>query len=138
MMIPMRKVFVVDDEELKFPEGVACAEVLRAGFAELPESEQSEASEREAGPSGLALILGGIAFGGVFKVLQSFVGLFRSVAEAAVSTGGRVFYFGADISPALFSVGYIVTLPRGLANLCGGISRLAGRRPATWSAGGDE
>ncbi len=27
-MIPMRRVFVVEDEELKFPEGVACAEVL--------------------------------------------------------------------------------------------------------------
>src|SRR3989338_2011310 len=29
-MIPMRKVFVVDSKELAFPEGLACAEVLRA------------------------------------------------------------------------------------------------------------
>ena len=32
LMIPMRQVFVVDNTELKFPEGVACAEVLRTAF----------------------------------------------------------------------------------------------------------
>ena len=111
MMIPMRKVFVVDDQDLKFPEGVACAEVLRAG------SEESAADE---GASGLRMILGGIVVGGVFKVLQSFLGLFRASAEVAFSAGGRVFYFGADISPALFSVGYIVTLPIAIQIFAGG------------------
>ena len=48
-------------------------------------------------------------------------GLFRGVAEGAVSAGGRVFYFGADISPALFSVGYIVTLPIALQIFAGGV-----------------
>lgn len=112
MMIPMRKVFVVDNDDLKFPEGVACAEVLRAG------SDREE--ESGDGHSGLRLILGGIAIGGVFKVLQSYVGLFRSSAEAALAAGGRVFYFGADVSPALFSVGYIVTLPIALQIFAGG------------------
>lgn len=112
MMIPMRKVFVVDNEDLKFPEGVACAEVLRAG--------SNDGGEENAGNSGLRLILGGIAVGGIFKILQSYVGLFRSSAEAAFAAGGRVFYFGADVSPALFSVGYIVTLPIALQIFAGG------------------
>ena len=112
MMIPMRKVFVVDDKELKFPEGVACAEVLRAGA----ESQD----DRQAGSPGLQLILGGIVVGGVFKVLQSFVGLFRGTAQAAMTAGGRVFYVGADVSPALFSVGYIVTLPIAIQIFAGG------------------
>jgi putative OPT family oligopeptide transporter len=33
-MIPMRRVFVVDNDELKYPEGLACASVLKAGDAE--------------------------------------------------------------------------------------------------------
>ena len=125
MMIPMRKVFVVDNEDLKFPEGVACAEVLRAG-------SDGTAEGVDAGNSGLGLIVGGILVGGVFKVLQSFVGLFRSSAEVALAAGGRVFYFGADISPALFSVGYIVTLPIAASNLCRRRAGLANRNTLAW------
>lgn len=113
LMIPMRKVFVVDDPELKFPEGVACAEVLRAGGAETSTETQSQ-------QSGLGLILGGIAVGGVFKFLQSFVGLFRDAAEAAAVGSGRVFYAGTSVSPALFAVGYIVTLPIAVQIFAGG------------------
>ena len=112
MMIPMRKVFVVDDQELKFPEGLACAEVLRAG---------SDGARDAEGHSGLGLIIGGILVGGVFKVLQSFVGLFRNTAEAALAAGGRVFYAGVDISPALLSVGYIVRLPIAFQIFTGGM-----------------
>ena len=111
MMIPMRKVFVVDNEELKFPEGVACAEVLRAGSDSIDDDPQH---------SELRLIVGGILIGGLFKVLQTFLGMFRNSAEVAFSAGSRVFYFGADISPALFSVGFIVTLPIALQIFAGG------------------
>ena len=34
LMIPMRKVFVVDNDELAYPEGVACAKVLETGTDE--------------------------------------------------------------------------------------------------------
>jgi putative OPT family oligopeptide transporter len=52
-MIPMRRVFVVDNEELKFPEGVACAEVLRAGeedagTADEPETRMGIPRDRDA------------------------------------------------------------------------------------------
>ncbi len=31
MMIPLRKPMIIEQKELRFPEGVACAEVLKAG-----------------------------------------------------------------------------------------------------------
>ncbi|MEQ9410610.1 MAG: oligopeptide transporter, OPT family [Fuerstiella sp.] len=110
MMIPMRQVFVIDSTELKFPEGVACAEVLRAG-----DVEHSE------GTSGLQRILRGIMVGGVFKILQSLLGLLKGTAETATVLSGRVLFVGAEISPALFAVGYIVTLPIAVEILAGGI-----------------
>ncbi len=113
LMIPMRRVFVVDNEELRFPEGVACAEVLRAGTA-------AAHGDATASSSGLGLIIGGMAVGGGFKLLESLAGLFRSTAEVAIVRGQRVFYGGADISPALFSVGYIVTLPIATQIFAGG------------------
>ncbi|MCA9066996.1 MAG: oligopeptide transporter, OPT family, partial [Planctomycetaceae bacterium] len=109
MMIPMRQVFVVDSQELKFPEGVACAEVLRAG------------AESQQDTSGLKRILTGITVGGVFKLLQSLFGLLKGTAECAAVVGGRVWYFGSEISPALFAVGYIVTLPIALEIFSGGV-----------------
>ena len=109
MMIPMRQVFVVDNKELKFPEGVACAEVLRAGDTETE------------GSSGLRMIVQGIVVGGGFKLLQSLIGLLRGTAETAAVLSGRVLFVGAEISPALFAVGYIVTLPIALEIFAGGV-----------------
>lgn len=110
MMIPMRQVFVVDNTELKFPEGVACAAVLRAGE-----------SDRGDGGTGLGLIVGGIGVGAVFKFVQSQLGLLRNTAEAAIVRSDRVWFLGAEISPALFAVGYIVTLPIALEIFAGGV-----------------
>lgn len=52
LMIPMRQVFVVGSPELHFPEGVACAEVLRAGggvgrdgLPQLPDEATTGAAE---------------------------------------------------------------------------------------------
>ena len=63
-MIPMRKVFIVSNKEnLKFPEGVACASVLRAG-------------QGNSGAKELISIIQGTLIGGAFKVLESFFDLF--------------------------------------------------------------
>ena len=110
LMIPMRQVFVVNNQELKFPEGVACAEVLRAGTD----------SDSQQGMTGLGLVVGGIVVGGIFKLLQSLIGFIRTTAEVATIQGGRILYFGTEISPALLSVGYIVTLPIALQIFAGG------------------
>ena len=97
-MIPMRKVFIVRNEDnLQYPEGLACASVLEAG--------------QEMGSSNSAsLVVKGTLIGGLFKILISFFGVLKGVLEGAVLVGNRIFFFGGDISPALLAVGFIVRL----------------------------
>ena len=97
-MIPMRRVFVVDNEDLAYPEGVACAAVLEAG--------DSEHSDHSAATS---LIAGGV-LGLGFKVSAGLMGLLLDTLEMARSVGGRIYYFGGDLSPMLVAVGFIVRL----------------------------
>ena len=96
-MIPMRRVFVVkSSSELTFPEGVACASVLKAG-------------DQAGGEA--ANVIWGAVIGAGFKALVTFFGVMRGILEGATQgLGGRLFYFGGDISPALVAVGYIVRL----------------------------
>ncbi len=101
-MIPMRRVFVVDNAELQYPEGVACAEVLRTAQRDEESGEQLE--------TGASVIFLGLAIGAVFKFAQSYLGLMKSSVEWATFRSGRVFAFGADIAPALLGVGAIVGL----------------------------
>ena len=97
-MIPMRKVFIVKNEDnLQYPEGLACASVLEAG--------QGMGSSNSA-----SLVVKGTLIGALFKILISFFGVLKGVLEGAVLVGNRIFFFGGDISPALLAVGFIVRL----------------------------
>ncbi|MEZ4270140.1 MAG: oligopeptide transporter, OPT family [Myxococcota bacterium] len=113
-MIPMRRVFVIkDNPELKFPEGVACAAVLKV-------------SEQTGGGEAMSVVQGSL-IGAGFKVLISFVGLFKGTLEGAMTLGERILYFGGDVSPALLAVGVIVRLNVALLIFIGGaISWLIG------------
>jgi len=92
-MIPLRRVLIVEDETLTYPEGVACAEVLQAG---------------ERGGSSLHLILKGLGIGGLVKFLTTGVKMLKGTVEGAAAAGNRIFFFGIDISPAMIGVGYII------------------------------
>ncbi len=95
-MIPLRRVLIADPEsELTYPEGVACAEVLKSG---------------ERGGSGVAYIAGAIGVGALFKVLSSGVRVIQGSVEGALRVGRSGLYLGCDLSPALLGVGYIVGL----------------------------
>ena len=108
-MIPMREVFIVSNREnLKYPEGVACASVLKAG--------QGNNDSKEA-----ISIIQGALIGGAFKVLDSFFGILKSTLEGAILFSNRIFYFGGDISPALLAVGFIVRLNIAILIFIGGI-----------------
>lgn len=97
-MIPMRRVFVVDNEDLPYPEGVACAAVLEAG-----DSEHADHG------SATSLIAGGV-LGSLFKIAGGLLGLLLDTLEFARNVGGRIVYFGGDLSPMLVAVGFIVRL----------------------------
>ena len=97
-MIPMRQVFIVKNEDnLQYPEGLACASVLEAG---------QNSTDSDSASS----IIKGALVGGAFKGLISFVGLLKGNLETAILSGNRIFFFGGDISPALLAVGFIVRL----------------------------
>ena len=107
-MIPMRRVFVVaDDSELRYPEGVACAAVLEAG-------------QQQEDPEGARAVVRGAGLGALFKFLSGFAGLLLSTLETASRAGTHVLYFGADVSPALVAVGFIVRLNVALLIFIGG------------------
>ncbi|MCP4379175.1 MAG: oligopeptide transporter, OPT family [bacterium] len=90
--IPLRRALIVD-KPLKFPEGQATAEVLKAG---------------QTGGMGIILIaVAGIA-GGVFKLCATGFKLFDGVLHGARRIKGGILYGGMNLSPALLSVGYIV------------------------------
>jgi putative OPT family oligopeptide transporter len=112
-MIPMRKVFVVDNPDLPYPEGIACAAVLEAG-----EKSDDESGTQSGGAR--ALVLGGI-LGALVKFGGGFLGIFSGHLEAARAFGSRIFYYGADISPMLVAVGLIVRLNVALLIFIGGV-----------------
>ena len=93
MMIPLRKPMIIEQKELKFPEGVACAEVLKAG---------------DKGGAEMLGIFSALGIGALFKLLVSVVGIFKGSVEGAVKIGKSAWYIGTDISPMLMAVGFIV------------------------------
>ena len=107
-MIPMRKVFIVSNvENLKYPEGIACASVLKAG------QENSDSKDAFS-------IIYGALIGMSFKQLVSFFGILKGNLEGAFISNNRIFFFGGDISPALLAVGYIVRLNVAILIFIGG------------------
>ena len=93
--IPLRRALIVEGK-LKFPEGIATAEVLKSG-------------QREDG-AGIRYIAQAAIAGGLFKLGGAGLRIWTEVFEAAKGVGGTVAYFGSNLSPALLSVGYIVGL----------------------------
>lgn len=106
-MIPLRKALIEDDKDLIYPEGVACAQVLKAGAA-------------EDNSGGFKTILQGLGIAALFKFFSSSLGIFKGTVEKAFFAGKSSMFFGGDISPALMAVGYIVGLPVALLVLLGG------------------
>jgi putative OPT family oligopeptide transporter len=92
--IPLRRSLIVEGK-LKFPEGIATAEVLETG---------------QEGGKGVLCIAKAAVASGLFKVGAGALGLWPEAVEGAKAIGGSIAYFGSNLSPALLSVGYIVGL----------------------------
>ena len=105
-MVPLRRALIVEEKELTYPEGVACAAVLKTGSSE--------------SVSGVWMIAKGLLVGGIVKFCSDALGALSGAVEYAARVKNSVFYFGANISPALMAVGYIVRLPIAMLVFLGG------------------
>ena len=104
--VPLRRTLIID-QNLQFPEGVATAELLRAG---------------SAGAGGARLLGLAAAPGALFKLAMSGLRLLPESFALARYLGERtIAYVGVNLSPALLGVGYIVGLNIGLVMVAGGL-----------------
>jgi putative OPT family oligopeptide transporter len=104
--IPLRKALIVE-ENLKFPEGVATAEVLKTG---------------EEGGKAVKYLVWGSIIGGLFKLSDSLLNLWSGLFEKAALFGQKFYgYFSLNLSPALVAVGYIVGLNIAFLVFFGGV-----------------
>jgi putative OPT family oligopeptide transporter len=109
MMIPLRRALIVQqDGVLKYPEGTACAEVLKAGANEESRAaSQHDTRGRTGQPSGAA-IFGGFGVGFLYSTAMRALKAWKDTPEkvfGAPLAGGSV---SAEISPELLGVGYII------------------------------
>ena len=91
LVVFLRRAYIVE-ERLPFPEGVACAQVLRAGDA--------QANVRP-------LVIGGL-ISSALKALQDVAGVVPGAVSGARWVGGAAVAGSLDISAALIGVGYII------------------------------
>jgi putative OPT family oligopeptide transporter len=93
-MIPLRRLLIVEAaDELPYPEGTACAEVLRA-------------TARDA--SGSVWIFRGMAVGAAIKIAVSLAFLFPSSIHTPLPPLLPKAELALELAPALFGVGYIL------------------------------
>ncbi len=114
--IPLRRAFIVEDK-LQYPEGIATAEVLKAGDSSFVEGSSLRSrfgevgtSEKEGAGSDLKHIIKAAIAGGLFKFAAEGLQIWKGIFEVAGCVRGTIAYFGSNLSPALLSVGYILGL----------------------------
>jgi putative OPT family oligopeptide transporter len=96
-MIPLRRLLIVTAHgELPYPEGTACAEVLRA-----------TADEGGGAASRSAWIFRGMAVGAAVKLLISLLHVFPGELHGALPVLPRA-ELALEVAPALLGVGYIL------------------------------
>ncbi|MBT7422784.1 MAG: oligopeptide transporter, OPT family, partial [Candidatus Marinimicrobia bacterium] len=88
--VPLRRALIIT-ANLKYPEGVATAEVLKAGNA-------AKEGEKEDGTGGLITIGITSLAGGIMKVCQQGFGMWSSEMAGASVIGKSIFGIGTDLS----------------------------------------
>ena len=107
--IPLRRALIVD-AALRFPEGVATAEVLKIG------SKQRAVSSGE-----FRSLLTAALMGSVVKFGETGLRLWSDSVEGMIQIGRSTFYGGINLSPALMAVGFIIGLSTAVVVLLGGV-----------------
>lgn len=103
--IPLRRALIIE-AELKFPEGVATGEVLKAGTE---------------GGKGIWAIGWAALAGAAYKLGQTGLKVFSGALSGASTVGRSIFGYGTDMSVALLGVGYIVGINIAILVFAGGL-----------------
>lgn len=114
--IPLRRALVTGSD-LPYPEGVACAEVLKVGAG-----DDTTDSATEDSRAGLLAVLWGSIVSAVFAVVVA-TQIFASdvVKYFKVNDRGGVTGFDFGLSFALFAIGHLVGISVGIAMLVGAL-----------------
>ncbi len=125
MMIPLRRALIVAQHGyLKYPEGTACAEVLKAGASEESRAAAAAGADPNARAevsvqTGAKTIFGGLGVGFLYQVLMTGLKGWKDVPEKVFGAPFKSGSVSAEISPALLGVGYIIG-PRIASIMCAG------------------
>ena len=125
MMIPLRRALIVAQHGLlKYPEGTACAEVLKAGASAESRAAASEAAKREQAALGGAAtsaktIFAGFGIGLLYKTGMAAFRTWKDTPEKIFGKPFAAASVAAEISPELLGVGYIIG-PRIAGIMCAG------------------
>ena len=121
MMIPLRRALIVAQHGyLKYPEGTACAEVLKAGASDESRAAASHTADGGAVAEVRALpIFTGLGLGFLYQTAMGAFKAWRDTPEKVFAAPFKAGSIAAEISPALLGVGYIIG-PRIASIMCGG------------------
>jgi putative OPT family oligopeptide transporter len=129
MMIPLRRALIVKEHGiLKYPEGTACAAVLKAGAnaeSRAAASPSAQAEIRAAQAAGLGqspgakVVFTGFGIGLAYKTLMVAFKGWKGEPEKVFGPPLNAGSVGAEISPELLGVGYIIG-PRIASIMCAG------------------
>src|SRR5258707_2286247 len=113
--IPLRRALVTQSD-LPYPEGVACAEVLKVGSS----GDSEHAADVEHGRAGLLSVLWGSIVAAVFAVVVQTQLFAADVAQTfRIGKRGAVSGYDFFLSFALLGIGHLVGLSVGIAMLIG-------------------
>jgi putative OPT family oligopeptide transporter len=125
--IPLRRALVTNSD-LPYPEGVACAEVLKVGATSTDAA--GVVTSEESSKEGLLAVIAGSIVSAAFAVVVA-TQVFASDIARYFGIGNKGSYTGFDfsLSFALFAVGHLVGLWVGIAMLVGALIAWGGIVP---------
>jgi putative OPT family oligopeptide transporter len=128
MMIPLRRALIVQQHGvLKYPEGTACAEVLKAGATDEERAIAARGAAMagdapaavEASASGAKAIFTGFGIGLAYQTMMKVFYLWKETPEKVFRKPFEAGSISAEINPTLLGVGYIIG-PRIASIMCAG------------------
>ena len=128
MMIPLRRALIVAEHGvLKYPEGTACAEVLKAAVSKeslaVADKTHTTANAKivneEAASGGGKVIFTGFGIGLLYQAAMGAFRMWKDTPEKIFGAPLKGASISATIEPALLGVGYIIG-PRIASIMCAG------------------